>query len=147
MGVFDGFHYLKAQELPPVLADAVQDVGRALGLSDRWLNNGPASLMDFGLPVGFEERVVVRNYGALEVHIPSREDHICFKLYAAVDQGPQSKHFRDLFDLQPSVDELRFAAKWTITHDPSKGFLSELNQALAELDVEVTDAFWADQED
>jgi hypothetical protein len=96
--------------------------------------------MDLGLPSGLGSRVTVRRYGALEVHIPSRTDQICFKLYAAVDQGPRSKHFADLRSLEPTSEELRNAAAWAQTHDPSEGFWSRMIQALAALGVEVTDA-------
>ena len=131
--------YSKAEALPEFLAEAVGDVGAALGVGDRWLNTGPAGLIDLGLPEGLERRVSIRRYGALEVHLPAREDLVCFKLYAAVDQGPRSKHMDDLRALGPSRDELLIAAHWTRTHDPSIGFLGELRGALALLDVEVDD--------
>jgi hypothetical protein len=104
------------------------------------LNVGPAGLIDFGLPDGIADRVTVRRYSSLEVHLPAREDLICFKLYALVDQGPRSKHMDDLRALAPSWDELVVAARWTRTHDPSVGFLGELRGALALFDVEVGDA-------
>ena len=72
------------------LVGAVEDVARALDLATDWLNPGPASMMDFGLPPGFERRVSVRTYGGLEVHVAGRADLICFKLYAAVDSGPRA---------------------------------------------------------
>lgn len=131
--------YVKAAELPLFLADAVVEVGRALGIGDRWLNAGRAGLIDFGLPVGTADRVTVRRYGTLEIHLPAREDLICFKLYALVDQGPHSKHMNDLRALGPSRDELVAAARWTRTHDPSVGFLGELRGALALFGVEVGD--------
>jgi hypothetical protein len=140
VGIVDHSVYTKADPLPQGLAEAVRDVGRALGLSETWMNNGPASLMDLGLPAGLESRVAVRQYGTLEVHIPSRKDQIAFKLYAAVDQGPRSKHFADLVQLEPTPEELIEAARWTRTHDPSDGFRSQLDQALAALGVEQTDA-------
>ncbi len=131
--------YSKAESLPEFLADAVDDVGRALALGPGWLNAGPAGLIDFGLPEGLEHRVTVRRYGSLEVHLPAREDLICFKLYAAVDQGSRSKHMDDLRALGPSSDELVAAARWTRTHDDSVGFLGELRGALALFGVEVDD--------
>jgi hypothetical protein len=131
--------YVKVEELPQFLADAVGEVGRALGVGDRWLNVGPAGLIDFGLPDGIADRVTVRRYGSLEVHLPAREDLISFKLYALVDQGPHSKHMDDLRALAPSRDELVAASQWTRTHDPSVGFLGELRAALALFDVEVGD--------
>ena len=61
------------------------------------------------------------------------------KLYAAVDQGPSSKHFQDLVALSPSRDELLDAARWAMTHDPSPGFRSELLKGMAGLGVEDAD--------
>ena len=129
--------YTKAEALPAFLVDAVGEVGDALGLGRTWLNTGPAGLIDFGLPAGLEDRVVVRSYGALEVHLPAREDLICFKLYAVVDQGERSKHYRDLLAMSPTPPELLTAARWTRTQDPSPGFLSELRRLLASLGVEA----------
>lgn len=131
--------YRKIETLPAPLATAAAQVARALELADTWLNTGPASLMDLGLPSGWEDRISVRTYGALEVHISSRLDLICFKLYAAVDRGPNDKHYNDLQELEPTADELTQAACWTITHDPSEGFRSELLGCLASLGVEVSD--------
>ena len=139
IGLVEPAGYVKADALPQFLADAVGEVGRALGVGDRWLNAGPAGLIDFGLPEGTAERVTVRRYGSLEVHLPARENLICFKLYALVDQGSRSKHMGDLRALAPSRDEFVTAARWTRTHDPSVGFLGELRGALALFDVEVGD--------
>ncbi|MEE8409737.1 MAG: hypothetical protein V3T05_09040 [Myxococcota bacterium] len=99
--VEDG-EYTTAKPLPDHLAAAAKDVAAALGLADYWFNGGPTELLDLGLPKGFASRVETRTYGALTIHIAGRFDQICFKLYAAVDQGPDSKHFADLERLQPS---------------------------------------------
>ena len=131
--------YVKATVLPGFLSDAVGEVGAALGLGERWLNSGPAGLIDFGLPEGLADRVSVRVFGGLEVHLPAREDLICFKLYAAVDQGPRSKHVFDLRAMQPSHDELLTAARWTRTQDDSSPFLLELRGALQLFGIEVRD--------
>lgn len=113
IGVASGDRYFKVDQLPPALQEAVRDVGQALGLADTWLNTGPASLFDFGLPVGFEDRVTVLRYATLEVHVPGRFDLICFKLYAAVDHSGDrdSKHMDDLRDLDATRDELLDAAR------------------------------------
>ncbi len=137
VGLAEDGRYHKIAELPAPLASAAAQVGRALDLADNWLNTGPASLMDFGLPESWERRIEVRRYGALEVHLPSRFDQICFKLYAAVDRGPNDKHYRDLQALEPSSEELRQAARWTIMHDSSAGFRSQLVGCLASMGVEV----------
>jgi hypothetical protein len=140
VGMADNGHYSKVEVLPRPLADAALQVAQALELSEDWLNTGPASLMDFGLPEGWEGRIEVRQYGGLEIHIPSRFDQICFKLYAATDRGPNDKHFKDLQTLGPSADELRTAALWTVTQDHSEGFRKELIGCLGSMDVEMTDA-------
>ncbi len=139
IGLADKGEYHKLETLPVPLASAAAQVAQALGLADNWLNTGPASLMDFGLPTGWEDRISVRTYGALEVHIPSRSDLICFKLYAAVDRGPNDKHYNDLQGLEPTTDELAWAARWTITHDPSEAFRRELLGCLASLGAVIDD--------
>ncbi len=121
------------------LENALATLGELLHERDHWLNTGPAGLMDFGLPPGLEGRVRKRHYSALEIHVPAAEDLVCFKLYAAVDQGERSKHFADLRALQPTVDDLMTAARWTRTHDPSPAFLDELRRILTLLGVEVDD--------
>ncbi len=132
--------YVKADVLPDFLLTAVRDVGDALGLGPTWLNRGPAGLVDFGLPPGLADRVIIRKYGTLEVHLPALEDLICFKLYAAVDLTERSKHFTDLQALAPSAEQLLKAARWTRTHDPSDGFLGDLRRILALLNMEVSNA-------
>ncbi len=128
-------HYVKAKPLPKELKEAVQDIGEVLGIGATWLNEGPTDLLDFGLPTGFAQRIETRRYGSLTLHIAGRQDQVCLKLYAAADQGPHSKHFQDLQALTPTREELMTAARWTLTHDPSKGFRGELLAALAALGV------------
>lgn len=100
-----------------------------------WLNAGPRALVELGLPEGILERAHLREWGGLVLHIADRRDQVFFKLYAAVDQGPRSKHFEDLRQLEPTPDELRAAAAWVRTHDPSEGFHQELRSALRDLGV------------
>lgn len=82
-----GGQYVKANPLPLTLREASRDVGETFGLGPEWLNAGPTDLMDFGLPAGFRQRVTIRRYGGLTLHLAGRFDQICFKLYATVDQG------------------------------------------------------------
>jgi hypothetical protein len=126
----------RADPLPPALRDAVADVASTLGLAEDWLNPGPASLLDHGLPEGFHERLTFRRYGGLVVHIAGRRDQISFKFYAAVDQGPRSKHAQDLRKLAPSREELIAAAHWVRTHDPSEGFRVLCLEALTGFGIE-----------
>jgi hypothetical protein len=126
--------------LPGPLRDAVIDVGRTYGLADDWLNTGPDSLLELGLPEGFIERLERRDFGGLVAWLAGRFDMVCLKLYAAVDQGPRSRHFQDLRDLDPDCDDLLSAARWAVSHDPSPGFRSLLVETLRTLGVEDADA-------
>lgn len=133
--------YVAAVRLPDPLTEAVRDIGAVLGIGADWLNAGPAALLDFGLPEGFADRTEVRDFGALTLHLASRVDQIYLKLYAAVDQGPTSKHVDDLRALSPSADELRGAAAWAQTHDSSPAFADELRAALRLFGVDVASTY------
>jgi Nucleotidyltransferase of unknown function (DUF6036) len=50
-----------AKPLPPDLAEARDQVARDFRLPRSWLNDGPADLVDLGLPPGFIERVQRRD--------------------------------------------------------------------------------------
>ncbi len=123
-----------ANQLPTALLQAAEDVGKALNLRADWLNMGPASLLEMGLPHGFVKRMHTRYYKGLTLHLADRFDQICFKLYASVDQGPKSKHFSDLVALKPSTSELIQAKNWCITHDVSEAFEIEINKAIESID-------------
>lgn len=125
--------------LPQALRIARDRVARDFSLPENWLNTGPASLLDLGLPEGFVDRLETRSHGdSLTVHVASRFDQIHFKLYAAVDQGP-GKHAQDLEALDPTHEELLQAARWARTHDPSPGFERELRRALTHFGVDDGD--------
>jgi len=99
-------------------------------LPDNWINAGPASAVDFGLPEGIMERVATQKYGQkLTIHFSGRYDQIHFKLYASVDQGA-GKHFDDLLALDPTAGELEEAARWSMTHDESEGYRKVLKDLL-----------------
>lgn len=121
---------ISANPLPRPLVQAAEEVGRALDLGKEWLNIGPASLLEMGLPPGFMKRLHIRKYKGLTLYLADRYDQICFKLYASVDQGPQSKHFADLISLRPSLVELQEAKNWCVTHDVSAAFERDINQAI-----------------
>jgi len=122
--------------MPEPLRIAVVDVARAYGLASDWVNLGPESLLDLGLPDGLLGRLERRDYGGLVAWLADRFDMVCFKLYAAVDQGPRSRHLQDLRELRPDHDELLAAARWTVTHDPSPGYESLLADTLRQFGVE-----------
>ncbi len=106
VALVQGRELFSADPLPAALIRAAEEVGSALELGENWLNTGPASLLKMGLPQGFIERLHVRKYKGLTVYLADRFDQICLKLYASVDQGPESKHFADLLALTPTAEEL-----------------------------------------
>ncbi len=113
---------VKRKPLPSELLAAAGEVGHALGLADDWLNAGPADLIDHGMPEGFVSRLAAQPFGSrLTVWIPSREDLICLKTYAAADTGP-GRHTEDLRALGASCTELLAGAIWARSQDPSDAF-------------------------
>lgn len=136
LAIVEDRQLVSAQPLPVALLDAAHIVARDFGLSDDWVNPGPTSLLDLGLPEGFYERAQHRAYGpGLEVLFASRVDQIHLKLYATVDQGA-GKHLDDLEALQPTDQELLDAARWSRSHDPSEGYRSVLQRVLAHFGVD-----------
>lgn len=121
---------ISANPLPKPLMQAAEEVGRALELGKDWLNVGPASLLEMGLPPGFMTRLHMRRYKGITLYLADRFDQICFKLYASVDQGPQSKHFTDLIILTPSFEELEQAKRWCVSHDVSEAFATNINEVI-----------------
>ena len=130
---------VQAQPLPDDLSAAIAQVANDFNMDSKWLNAGPADLLTWGLPEGFEGRLTVQRFGdSLTVRFASRYDQIHFKLYALVDRGP-GKHEADLELLKPTEDELLEAARWATTQDPSPEFHGILIQALNHLGVEDAD--------
>lgn len=128
-----------AKPLPVALEAARDRVARDFSLPGDWLNPGPTDLLQFGLPEGFIDRLERRDYGDyLTAYFASRYDQIHFKLYALVDQGP-GKHEADLRALSPTEEELLAAARWSTSHDPSKGYAQLLRTVLTHLGVDDVD--------
>ena len=122
--------------LPEDLQKAVQDVARELEMNDHWLNTGPSSIINsnlpnFGLPEGFVERLVEKEYGSkLTIYYIDRLDQIFFKLYASVDKCTPTYHLDDLKALNPDESELFAAAEWSMQQDPSLGYKQTLIEML-----------------
>ena len=122
--------------LPAHVAEAVEAVSTQFGVEVDWLNYGPASLIDWGLPEGFESRLVAKRYGEfLLIHYAGRLDQVCFKTYAAADVA--GRHLTDLIALTPSASDMDFAFRWAVVQDPSAAFRSQL-EGLADY-MEVRD--------
>jgi hypothetical protein len=132
----DGSLVRVEKTLPRALAEAIADVARVFDLATNWINGGPASLIDFGLPEGFLSRLERRLYGGLGLSLASRFDQIHFKLYAAADDVPGGKHHVDLLQLKPTREELLEAGGWARTHDPSEGFALMLGGVLRSFGIE-----------
>ena len=116
-----GLEIQRIKKFPDWLSNAAEKVARDFGLPDNWLNLGPASQVESGLPPGFTDRLIRKKYGkSLSIYYISRTDQIYFKLYAAVDRNDY--HTQDLFDLNPMEKELEDAAKWVLTQDVSEPF-------------------------
>lgn len=125
-----------AMPLPEPLTAAAAIVARDFDLDPNWLNAGPTSLLDFGLPLGFQQRLITRSFGpSLTVSFASRVDQVFFKLYAAVDRR-EPRDVADLHALKPTTDELRGAARWARTHNAPGPFDDALAQTLREFGVE-----------
>ncbi len=139
VAVVDAGELRSAEPFPRALKEAAQDVALTLGLAPDWLNPGPTSLLSFGLPEGFAGRMCQRDFAGLVVHLAGRFDQICFKFFAAVEQGPRSKHAQDLGRLSPTHADLLAAAQWARSHDPSDGFRLISRQTLAAFGVEESD--------
>ena len=117
--------------LPEHLMREAVIVAKDFGLAPDWLNSGPADLLDLGLPKGLAGRLRAVRYGKrLAIHYLARRDQIHFKLYAAADGGPGSRHLADLIALEPKAGELESAARWAMTHDPSEGFRNVMKGCL-----------------
>jgi hypothetical protein len=116
LGRMSNGEVLKFRPLPQAFTAAVADVAAQLDLPADWINLGPESLLDKGLPAGFCERIEREVYGSLTVWFAGRLDLIAFKVYAAANPNRRDaepgRHHRDLVDLKPTNGELDFAIEW-----------------------------------
>ena len=123
---------VSAEPLPGYLLQAASQVAQALSLPEQWLNNGPASQFQLGLPDGFQNRLTTCEIGeCLVVHYVGRLDQIFFKVFAAADRG--GYHVNDLRLLNPSEEELVDAGKWCMTIDVSPAFREILKNMFEQL--------------
>lgn len=124
----------KAKPFPELLDRCVGEVAAMLRLPADWINPGPTSLLDAGLPDGLMGRVAeIRRYGdKLTVLFIGRLDQIHFKVFAAADSGP-GRHLEDLRELKPTTEEMETAARWVMRQDPSEGFRTVLKDMLRKI--------------
>ena len=106
----NGHFKIVRANFPVWLEEAIEKVARDFDLPPNWMNPGPTSMVDLGLPEGLENRLIEKNYGNnLTVYYISRFDQIHFKLYASVDRGGYH-HIDDLLKLNPTDEEIEAAA-------------------------------------
>ncbi len=110
------------EPIPEPLREAIRTVARDFDLPTDWMNTVIGAQWDFGLPPGFSENLTYRRYGGLLVGLAGRRTLIALKLFAGVDQGPESVHVQDLIALSPTEDELTTAACWVESQDASREF-------------------------
>ncbi len=130
VALLDERSIVDARPLPSVIKNASLLVAQTLGLNEDWLNDGPASQINFGFPDGFADRLEPRRYGDhLKVYFIGRLDQIHFKLFASVDQGP-GKHTQDLLALRPTSEEMVTAGQWVKGQDASELFQKLLKETM-----------------
>jgi hypothetical protein len=117
-----GWTLVPSDPLPEPLVSAVARVARDYGLAEDWLNTTIGAQWNQGLPPGFSEELEWRSYSTLHVGFAGRQSLIALKLYAAVDQGPESVHLQDLLALAPTNAELNQAAEWVMVQDAAESF-------------------------
>lgn len=111
-------------QLSPALTRAIEAVAGQFGLGSDWLNGQATLALNEELPPGLTDRLHLVRYGpCLTLYFLDRLDQIYFKLYAAADHGPTSRHTEDLRALNPTAAEIRGAARWALSlHQPDDAF-------------------------
>lgn len=131
VAMMDGGTPTSALPLPQYLIDAAERVADIMQLPNDWLNNGPASQLEMGLPPQFAERLepVIINTN-LVIYYISRVDQIYFKTFASANRG--GYHITDLKALNPTDEEIRQAALWCMEQDVSERFRWILKEMLTQ---------------
>ena len=116
---------------------AIERVAREFNLPRDWMNTVIDNQWRFGLPDVLYHDISWRDFGPLAVGMVGRKGLIPLKLFASIDQGPQSKHWQDLIVLQPTEIELAQAVDWVKTQDESDYFKQFVDQASEKLRIEL----------
>jgi len=115
--------------------EQVSIIADLLNLPSDWINTGPESFLQTGLPQGLLDRLTKKSYGKnLTIGFISRIDQIFLKLYASVDRG--GYHVDDLIKLKPSDTELLEASSWVCNQDTSETFYLLLKSMLTQIGFE-----------
>lgn len=121
---------LPPEPMPEPLVGAVETVARDFDLPADWMNAVIGAQWELGLPPYLEEDLTWRTYGGLRVGLAGRRTLIALKLFAAVDQGPESVHVQDLVALRPTEEELKEAADWVCSQDASPEFATMTHEVV-----------------
>lgn len=130
VGSGDTTRLVPPEPFPPALEDAIRRVARDYGLSEGWLNAEIAAQWRTGLPPGLAEELRWERFGPLRVGFAGRGALIALKLFAAIDRGPDSVHYRDLVALRPSEEELDRAARWVVTQDAAETWSDQVSEVV-----------------
>ena len=118
-------------EISAPLADATKRVARDFNLTVDWFNTMVGMQWRAGLPEGIREDVEWERFRGLRVGLVGRQTLITLKLFAAVDQGPESVHLQDLRVLSPTDVELERARRWVETQDTAPQFPSMVSEVVS----------------
>lgn len=122
-----------ASPLPEAFHEVVDVVARDYALPPDWLNTVVGSQWRTGLPPNLMHDITWREYSTLTIGFVSREALVPLKLFASLDQGPNSKHWRDLIALHPTAVEIEEAAEWVSGQDAGAEFSKFVEEAVERL--------------
>ncbi|NQV71701.1 hypothetical protein HQ496_01160 [bacterium] len=129
--------FSKASPFQEEIRLVIERVARDFNLPKNWLNTVIDNQWTFGLPDSLYEDISWLDFGPLEVGMVGRKGLIPLKLFASIDQGPESKHWQDLIALRPSEKELTRAIDWVKTQDESEYFKQFVEQASDKLRIQL----------
>jgi hypothetical protein len=117
----------KILQFPSWFIKAVYTVSMDLNMPDNWFNAGPTMQVDFGLPKGIESRLEKISYGdLLDIYYISRIDQIFFKLNHSICVGGSGYQVDDLFNLNPTQQEIFAACIWVLDQYKSENIKQSL---------------------
>ena len=123
------------EPLPVSLAEAIHTVARDFGLDEDWMNAAVGRHWAQGLPPWITDDIRWTNFGGgLDVGLVGRRTLIALKLFAAVDQRPESVHSQDLLALRPNDAELEEAQAWVLTQDAAPVWSYLVNEVVAHVE-------------
>lgn len=125
----------KLLKFPLWFLKAVYTVSIDLNMPGNWFNAGPTMQVDYGLPNGIESRLEKISYGdLLDIYYISRIDQIFFKLNHSICVGGSGYQVDDLFNLNPTREEIFKACIWMLDQYKSESIKQSLLDFLKKSD-------------